>query len=86
MTSLPNVNDTVTIGGVVYTFVAAGTGVLGTANQIHLGGTNVTTAQNLYAALTAVAGNCSTANCFGTGTVVNPKGTATYTTTTTSSP
>ena len=75
----PNVNDTVSIGGVTYTFVASGTGVLGTANQIHLGGSNAATAKNLYAALTGVPGNCSTANCFGTGTVVNPKGTATYT-------
>ena len=75
----PNVGDTVKIGGVVYAFAAAGTGVLGTANSIHLGASNAQTAQNLFATVNASAASCATANCFGTGTAANPLGTATYT-------
>jgi hypothetical protein len=73
-----------TIGGVTYTFVTT----LTAANQVLLVTSGSTSTQetdnakNLEAAINANSAQCTTAPCFGTGTVANPLATATETTST----
>lgn len=62
-------NDTVTVGGVTYTLVAAVT----QPNHVLIGGSATDTAANLVAAINAGAGS---GTAYGTGTVANPHVTA----------
>jgi hypothetical protein len=73
----------VTVGSQTYTFVNS-TSLLTSPNTVleYTSGTSATTqendtAKNLYAAITGVSTNCTSAPCFGTGTTANPAVTAT---------
>lgn len=73
----PANNDTITIGGVVYTFK---TSLTGAANEILIGANAAASLTNLKSAIT-LTGTIGTD--YGTGTVVNPLVTATTKTSTT---
>lgn len=73
----PANNDTVTIGGVVYTYK---TTLTGAANEVLIGASASIALDNLKSAINATAGAGTT---YGTGTVVNPVVAATTKTATT---
>lgn len=74
--------STVTVGNVVYTYETAAPAA-GT-EQVLIGASTTTAAENLEAAINDNAADCATAGCFGTGiTAANPAATVTSRVTTT---
>lgn len=72
--------DTVTVGGQIYTFVAALTGGAGVANEVLVGGTVQQSLANLAAAVNTTSGGAGTV--YGLPTVANTHVSATSTATT----